>query len=609
MGPTDVYKERLGSWQNRLERIKRGHRQLGVARLFGVAAALCLLWWIEIRAPSMTWPVAGLCTAGFLLTSSILSRREGAIRFAEQAISFYAPPVLGENRKAGPGRMGKDLDLDDDHAFARDLDIAAPGGLFERLNLASTREGMQELLRTLTTATDAETIAERQAAVRELKPQLDFRERLYVTGSQRLRYVRTEHMLSWASAEPSRVPTWMKSVCFGLGCAAIALAALSAVNPTPGALGALTTCLVAELAVWRVAGLRLRLPAIKTDYLHRDFSELHGLLKILEEHPVDCALLQRLCGDLASDAGSASSLLGELCRLVQLHEAKRNQFVAIFGPLVLYGTQVSLALERWRAAHGAKLQPWISTVAQFEALSSLGCFAYEHPATVFPQLESSDPVFRAEAVAHPLLPNEAVANDFELGGENNVMFVSGANMAGKSTLLRTIGATLALAYAGAPVRARSISMAPMSMIASIRVTDSLERGESRFSAELKRIRLMLASIRQRKPTLILIDELFGGTNSFDRCAGAVALAEFLVRHDNALAVLSTHDRKVTEWAERRGNGIANVHFRDVFVDGEMTYDYRLAPGPASRGNAMELIKAAGVPVIAETGAAGLEAAS
>ncbi len=608
MGPTEAYKERLGFWRKQLTHHRCTHRRLGLARLAGVVVALCLLWWIEMRAPDLTWPAVGVLTAGFLATSHILARLEDSARFASHAVSFYAEPVLGRNRKVGPGQRGKDLELDEDHPFALDLDIAASDGLFERLNLGSTREGMQELLRMLTTTASAELIAQRQAAVDELKPQLDFRETFYVTGSQRLPYVRTEHMLSWASAEPSVVPTWLRPLCLALACAVIACAALCAIYPTPVAFGSLAACLMAELGVWRVAGIRLRLPTVEADDLHRDFSELRDLLKILEEQNVECTLLRTLRGDFAGDAGKASGLLGELCRLVQFHEATGNQFVAIFGPLVLFGTQASLALEHWRGAHGARLKPWISAVAKFEALSSLGCFAYEHPNTVFPELESSGLAFRAKALAHPLLPHEAVANDVDLDGETNVLVVSGANMAGKSTLLRTIGTTVALAYAGAPVRARSISMAPVSVIASIRVTDSLERGESRFSAELKRVRLMLASIRRREPTLVLIDELFGGTNSFDRFAGAVALAEFLVRHDNALAVLSTHDRKVTEWAERRGNGIANVHFQDVFVDGTMTYDYRLAPGPASRGNAMQLMKAAGIPVTEETAAAGLEAA-
>ena len=595
MNPIEAYKERSAFWSSKFQRSDRLHRRIGIGRLCAAAVALAVIWWVEEQAPAFLWPTIGALVWAFIATSFILARQERFHEFAALLVSFYSDAIHGKTRKKKPSQIPTDLEIDDGHPFARDLDIVGPDGLFERVTIANSREGMQELLKMLTTPASAETIARRRAAIEELKPRLAFREELYVQGSLKVPYVRTRQILSWAHARILPVPDWLAPLCCGFAIAAMLSAAYVAIAPSPAMFSTFIFCLAAEAILWRLSKKRLRPPAFSAEHLHRDFAELRAMVRVIENHEFESELLQELQAKL-KEGGNASRLLSDLCLRVDLHEARRNQLVALLGPLVLYGTQVSLALERWRAAHGRRMRDWVEAVAKFEALSSLACFAFERTDTVFPEVRTDSVVFRAEGLAHPLLPSTAIANDVALDAERNVLVVSGANMAGKSTLLRTIGTSLALTYAGAPVRATAITLAPMAVIASIRVSDSLQKGESRFSAELKRIRLMLESIRQGEPTLLLIDELFGGTNSYDRFAGAAALGEYLAGCGNALAVLSTHDRNITQWVEQRKNGIANAHFEDVFADGTMTFDYRLIPGPASRGNAVELMRAAGIPV-------------
>ncbi len=599
MGPAEICKERLYARRDDRTKWTRRHRLLGNARLVGAGLGLVGLWAVETYAPSLTWYVVVALVAAFLMTGRVFARFEEAMAYAGHAAKLYAAPVLGKRRRDLPGQTVDSLTLAEDHPFARDVDILEPGGLVDYLNIGSTRAGMARLVSLVTEPASNEVIAKRQAVIKELKPKLDLREEFYVAGSTKVPYIRTHLIREWAAQETVQIPRWLPIACLALSGAALLAAGFVAASPSPPTYVALGVCLLAEVALWKRCQRHLTMKVLAAEKIHLDFYELRELLRILEGQDFHTPILQDLAASLRSDGERASQSTGSFCRIIGMFEARRNQVVAMLGPLVLYTTQLALAMERWRAKHAAKVPDWIDAVGKFEAFSSLSCFAFEHPFYAFPTLVEKGPVLQAESLAHPLLPDDAVENDIAMDGQRPILVVSGANMAGKSTLLRTIGMNVALTYAGAPVRARLLTISPMNAIASIRVKDSLQQGISRFAAELGRMRLMLNSIRDGTPTLVLIDELFAGTNSFDRFAGAVALAEFILGCETSLAVLSTHDRNVTRWAERDSVRISNVHFRDVFDHGQMTFDYKLHQGPALRGNAVELMKLAGLP-IAET---------
>jgi DNA mismatch repair ATPase MutS len=231
-----------------------------------------------------------------------------------------------------------------------------------------------------------------------------------------------------------------------------------------------------------------------------------------------------------------------------------------------------------------------------EALEAIATYAYEHEGQPFPTVTDAV-VFHAVAVAHPLLPAEsAVANDVRLGGDGpRVIVVSGSNMSGKSTLLRAVGLNVVLALAGAPVRAKALTLAPVAIGATLRVDDSLEEGYSKFYSEILRIRAIVDAANASPPLLFLLDEILHGTNSYDRRVGAEAIVRALV-DAGAIGLITTHDLALTELPGRFDGLAANTHFEDRLEDGRMVFDYRMRPGVVEHSNALALMRAIGLDV-------------
>jgi DNA mismatch repair ATPase MutS len=257
---------------------------------------------------------------------------------------------------------------------------------------------------------------------------------------------------------------------------------------------------------------------------------------------------------------------------------------------------MAMLLDRWRQTSGPAFAGWLAALGEIEALCALAAYSYECPDDPFPEITEGGTVFVAEGLGHPLLPRaRCVRNDLSLGDGVRVLIVSGSNMAGKSTLLRAAGVNAVLALAGATVRARRLRLSPLAVGATLRVQDSLQAGKSRFYAEVLRVRRLLGMARGEPPLLFLLDELFQGTSSTDRRAGAEAVVRQLAGA-GAIGLVTTHDLALTEIAERLGGQAANVHFEDAFADGEITFDYRMRPGVVRHTNGLALLRAVGIEV-------------
>jgi DNA mismatch repair ATPase MutS len=253
-------------------------------------------------------------------------------------------------------------------------------------------------------------------------------------------------------------------------------------------------------------------------------------------------------------------------------------------------------VESWRRHNGAAVRRWLTATGEIEALCSLASHAFEHPDDPFPEFTAEGPWFEAEGIAHPFLPeSRVVRNDARIGGELRLLVVSGSNMSGKSTLLRTLGINAVLAQAGAPVRARRLRMSRLAVGASIRITDSLQGGVSRFYAEILRLRQILDLTGAGTPVLFLIDEFLHGTNSHDRRIGAEAVVRSLVER-GAIGLITTHDLALADIAAVLGERAANVHFEDQIENRQIHFDYVLRPGVVRKSNAIELMRSVGLEI-------------
>jgi DNA mismatch repair ATPase MutS len=273
----------------------------------------------------------------------------------------------------------------------------------------------------------------------------------------------------------------------------------------------------------------------------------------------------------------------------------------MFAPiayLLLVKPQLAVAIDRWHMRYGAAVGEWLRAIGEIEALSALATYAYEHPLDPFPELTSDGPVFESSALGHPLLTDErSVRNDVRLGGVGGprVIIVSGSNMSGKSTLLRSVGLNVVLALAGAPVRAARLRLSPLGLGATLRIDDSLPAGHSRFYAEILRLREIVDSARGPVPLLYLLDEILHGTNSHDRRIGAEGIVRALVKL-GAIGLVTTHDLALTELPPALGAVAANWHFEDTLEDGRMVFDYTMRPGVVTHSNALALMRAVGLDV-------------
>jgi DNA mismatch repair ATPase MutS len=269
----------------------------------------------------------------------------------------------------------------------------------------------------------------------------------------------------------------------------------------------------------------------------------------------------------------------------------------VINAVLLWDIHCVLALERWQERAGrSSARGWFQALGELEALSSLAGLAHDEPEFVFPEVLAGPAVFYAEALGHPLIDGERrVCNDVSLPEPGRALLVTGSNMSGKSTHLRSMGLAAVLSFAGAPVCAKRLRISKMTLRTSVRVSDSLEHGVSHFYAELAKLKLVVDAAHGPEPLFFLLDEILHGTNSIERQIGARWVLSELLRH-GAIGAVSTHDLELCRLPDELMQRVALVHFREDVKEGKMTFDYKLREGPVTEGNALRLMRLVGLDV-------------
>jgi hypothetical protein len=647
--------ETLQNAELRLKRRDRAF--VAVKLVVILVGVLLAAWLVKYDRAALPWVVAPaiLFVTLFVFHERVLreSRRAGQRKsFYQRGLARIEDRwASGGSSSASRGERF----LDPAHPYARDLDIFGSGSLFELLSTPRTSAGEATLAAWLLAAAPVDEIRARQESVRELAPRLDFHEALAL-ASEDLRTARSraasrsapatglgvslgtairtasasapgggavrngnagslraavgspaglEDLVAWSESIERLEPAWLR----------IAAPILSA---------AWIFSLVAW-AVWDKAAAALALSLVNfcISYFHRtqtnqasaaltgaaqELPLLAAIFAQIEKARFSSAKLTGLQASLASVEQPPSIAIARLSTIADWLESEGNWIVKILAPFVFWTPQWLWAAERWRAQYGPSVRSWIDAAAQVEALSAFAIFAREHPDYIFPTLLATicfptmregaatfdGPTFDADGLAHPLLPAAAaVGNTLHLGRDRQLLIISGPNMAGKSTFIRSVGVNAVLAQAGAPVRATRMVLSPLQVAASICILDSLQGGLSRFYAEITRLKQVHDLSRGAVPLLFLLDELLSGTNSHDRRAGTERVVRSLLQR-GAIGIVTTHDLALTEIANELPGRAANYHFPDGFEDGRLAFSYCLTPGVARTTNALRLMDAIGL---------------
>ncbi len=574
-----------------LQRFVRQSGQFSLGRLVVFLLAAAAGW--MVFQGKLDWPVLFVPLGLFGILVALQARFDRRIQLVRRAIAFYQRGLDRiSNTWQQAGEQGQRF-ADPHHPYAIDLDLFGRGSMFHLLCTARTRGGEDRLAAWLLHPANAATVAARQGAVRELMPLLDWREELAVLGEDLRVALNSEALSAWASRPPQPFRAWQRAAALVLailGFSAICWFLATNLTGLEARIGFLAAVLLEALFA---VPLRVRVLTIlgAIDEPAAGLELLAELLASVERQSFESEELRQIRARILCDGKPASQRIAGLKKLKDILDSRDNVFVRTFGPILLWTTQTAMALEAWRAENGAFIPGWLDALSELEALSSLANYAFENPLDPFPEFVDGPPQFIAKGLAHPLLPRErAVSNSVKLGAPAALYVVSGSNMSGKSTLLRSIGLNAVLALCGAPVRAVSLTLTPLSLGASIRTADSLEEGHSRFMAEILRLKQVL---ELPSPALFLLDELLGGTNSRDRAVGSEGLIRALLER-GAIGLVTTHDLSLSRVADELSPAARNVHFADHLEHGRLVFDYKMHDGVVTGSNALELMRAVGL---------------
>lgn len=551
---------------------------------------------VAFGAIKFGWPpsLLLLCVVVFVGLIAWHGRILAGLQRARAAVKYFDHGLARlDDRWAGTGPTGERY-LDADHPYAADLDLFGNGSLFQLLSRAKTRLGEDELANWLISPPDIATISARQQAVEELRSHCDLRESLALLDAKVHDDFDQNELREFGDHTPLPIAAGVRALAVVL--ALVTVSGLILWLFLGYRISYFVFPLLLEIALAACFTQQIRRALQNADMANSGLAMLSQVLNLIEAEQFKSPLLSELRTRLNTDGQPPSDRIARLDRLARLlRDSVQNQLFFPVAFVLLLPLHLLHAIERWREEVGPRLQDWLNVVGQFEALVSLSGYAYEHPADPFPEL-TDELLVVGEALGHPLLPaSQCVRNDVHLGGAHALMMISGSNMSGKSTLLRTIGTNVVLALAGAPVRAKSLRLPLVQLGTAMRISDSLQDGRSLFYSVVRRLKNVVDLTSGKRPLLFLLDEILQGTNSHDRRVGAEGVIRKLVA-DGAIGVVTTHDLALTDIVSSLPDKAVNCHFEDHLEQGRMTFDYRIRPGVVQKSNALELMRMMGLDV-------------
>lgn len=587
-GLLSLYHQRAQHFSTRLDEKNKIINRVSTARLI-TALLLFVTAYFSFQNSLYVYPLLGL-VIGFIALV-----RWHSILFAEKE---HLKNLVAVNQHEIASRKGDYTAqptghefLHPQHAYASDLDIFGEASVYQFLNRACTTSGKEMLAtRLLSPLTTPQDVTGNQEAIHELSPQLEFRQQFQATGMNIWDTKNDRTQLREWVAHPYLLlsNSWVR-----YGLRLLPLLTVSAVLLIFFSSVARPYAITFMLTQWSITGFYFKRTSLFHDYISRKKEVLEHyarLLKVINAQPFRSAILKTL----QATTHQAEAKVSKLASLMSALDARLNiLFNLVMNALFLYDLQCVYRLEKWKAENAVALESWLDAISLMEVLNSFSTYAYNHTSYNYATLSAKQTIHAVD-MGHPLLQEqERIPNSLTLGEPHTVFIITGANMAGKSTFLRTLGVNLVLALNGAPVCAREFHCPVISLRTGMRTTDSLKDHQSYFYAELQRLKTIVDELKSGKPMLILLDEILKGTNSNDKLQGSIALVKQLLQH-TCLAVIATHDLALGNLETDYPNQVINYHFEPTIENDQLSFDYRLKRGIAEKMNATFLMKKMGI---------------
>lgn len=588
------YTERIKELQAARKVQKNKKNRVSLARLVSLAAAFYLAWTAYPQGLGYSLLFFTVCFGIFLKLVAVSADIQQQIKILDHLIFINEEELLiaahqFHHRKNGAAH------LPEQHPYAHDLDLFGRASLFQYIQRTSSEQGDALLAAWLLAPATPEAIMNRQGAIRELAEKTPFRQELQALGMlDPITFATEDKINSFLRIPPSAftLGAW-KYIRFA-GPAMMCTLLVLHIYGTLAAPGFYLSVLIGLLFTGWIS--KQAMPFyLQLNRISAEMETLSVTLKHIEGTQFQHPHLRDLQQSMQSGNIPASGAVKQFRGILDKMDIRLNPLVFIpLNIFLFWDLQQLFALENWRQRYPTGVSTWLKVIAEMEALQSLSTLHVNHPEWAFPELVPEHGTFLSSQLAHPLIPaGKRVASSFSTEGTPHISLITGSNMAGKSTFLRSIGVNTVLAMAGAPVCAEQLTLSPMRIMSSMRIADNLEESTSTFYAELKKLKAIITEVRKKEKVFLLLDEILRGTNSHDRHTGSAALIHQLIR-EHAVAVIATHDLELAFMKDISPEQLRNYHF-DVQVQGEELYfDYALKEGVCRSMNASVLMKKIGI---------------
>ena len=593
------YQENIEAYTRRSAYYAKRIYWLGSVRLALVLLMLLTLWFLRAEDWACLTAVVVAYAVPFALLM-VWHNKLYALKLRAEALARLNSAELKGLDYDFSAFDGATEKIDASHSFSLDLDLFGERSLFQSINRTVTALGRERLADWfLHPLTDKRQILDRQEAVREMSALSALRQSFYVTGVLRRGDRKQEGDLALLEKLSRRVNVFADSVVWKalIWLVPMLWAALGGaylLGWIPGSVLNVYFLIVLAVAYCRAKAVNELYAAVNK--MESIFKVYARLMERIEGEEFQARELRELRGQLVDEQGRASDAIKRLSAYIGGLDQRFSLAGLLFNLLYLRDTRHAIALERWNRTYAERLPLWFDALARFDALSSLGGFAFNHPDYVYPEIADTYFQMEGKALGHPLLDRRVcVRNDIDMRQSPLFLIITGANMAGKSTYLRTVGVNFLLACLGAPVCAASLTVYPSRLVTSLRTSDSLASNESYFFAELKRLKMIIDRLRAGERLFIILDEILKGTNSVDKQKGSIALMRQLVAF-GACGIIATHDLVLGSLEEEFPGQICDYRFEADIQDDELTFSYKLREGIARNMNACFLMRKMGITV-------------